>query len=915
MSNQVLTVGRSRRYSLILGLILIAGVLSTVHAQTTSIPHLIRYRGRLDLTQSSTSSLVIAITFGVFAEQQGGTALWSETQQVQVGPDGQFEVLLGSVSGDGLPADLFAGNESKWLSVLPEGQEELKRILMVSVPYALKAGDAETLAGRPASAYMLQEAPPPSHTEVTQGTAATTSNTGAQSSGTVGTGSPNYLAKFIDAATIATSNVIETVTGVGIDVAAPTQKLDVYGRIKLRARGSATSGVWLTDELGEQQLFVGQIALSALSPFGIWHGNAWRLALTSAGDLGVGVGITPAARFDLGGRAMIRASDQGSAGIWLTGSNGTRSLFLGQLGISSNDAFGIWHNNAWRFIVDNTGNVGVGGVPQFPLDVHGRMLLRALGTQPSGTWRAGPSDTPQLFVGQTDTIASAPFGILHGGNWRFILLSNGNIGVGNSSPTEKLEVTGNLKLDTGKIIFPDGSVLSSASSASSSIVPQDSSLQVSTSGNQVQVAVASSGITSTKLADGSVTSAKIADSSITATKLAGYIPPSSIAGTAATLGSNAFVGTQSVQGNLGISGAMQVSGLSQMSNTMISVSDPNAIAMDVSNTASTGNANAIRATTYSNNGSAIYALALPSTGNATALFGRSDAPQGTGVYGEGSDGTYANFGVHGISRSGTGTGVQGEALGTTGPNYGLLGRAAGDNGSAGVFAEATATSTLLNSYGVYARSFSKNGIGVYGYANSLSGNTYGVYGRVDSATGIAGMFMTSASSGNVLAANNSVKRIMRLDASGNFYAAGTLNPNGADYAEMVEPSGDRTKYEPGDVLVIDENADRQVSLSSEPYSTNVAGVFSTQPGILGSRHEMGNNAAGELPVAIVGIVPCKVSTENGTIRRGDLLVTSSTPGYAMKATDRSRFAGAILGKAMQPLNDGSGVIEILVTLE
>lgn len=156
---------------------------------------------------------------------------------------------------------------------------------------------------------------------------------------------------------------------------------------------------------------------------------------------------------------------------------------------------------------------------------------------------------------------------------------------------------------------------------------------------------------------------------------------------------------------------------------------------------------------------------------------------------------------------------------------------------------------------------------------------------------------------------------MRLDASGNFYAAGALNPNGADYAEMVEVSGDAASYQAGDVLVIDTNADRHVTLSSEPYSTNVAGVFSTQPGIVGSRHEMGSNPPDELPVAMIGIVPCKVSNENGPIRRGDLLVTSSRPGYAMKGTDRSRFAGAIVGKAMQSLDDETGLIEIMVTLQ
>jgi hypothetical protein len=68
-------------------------------------------------------------------------------------------------------------------------------------------------------------------------------------------------------------------------------------------------------------------------------------------------------------------------------------------------------------------------------------------------------------------------------------------------------------------------------------------------------------------------------------------------------------------------------------------------------------------------------------------------------------------------------------------------------------------------------------------------------------------------------------------------------------------------------------------------------------------------------MAMIGIVPTKVSAENGAIKRGDLLVTSSTVGYAMKGTDPTRLQGATVGKALGALNSGKGVIEVLVTLQ
>lgn len=65
----------------------------------------------------------------------------------------------------------------------------------------------------------------------------------------------------------------------------------------------------------------------------------------------------------------------------------------------------------------------------------------------------------------------------------------------------------------------------------------------------------------------------------------------------------------------------------------------------------------------------------------------------------------------------------------------------------------------------------------------------------------------------------------------------------------------------------------------------------------------------EVPLAVVRIVPCKVTAENGPIRVGDLLLTSSTAGHAMKGADRSRTLGAVVGKALEPLLEGNGVIK------
>jgi hypothetical protein len=137
---------------------------------------------------------------------------------------------------------------------------------------------------------------------------------------------------------------------------------------------------------------------------------------------------------------------------------------------------------------------------------------------------------------------------------------------------------------------------------------------------------------------------------------------------------------------------------------------------------------------------------------------------------------------------------------------------------------------------------------------------------------------------------------------------------GGDYAESVDVTGDRTKYAPGDVLVLDTDNPGKILKSIEPYSTAVAGIYSTKPGTVG-RRQLTSKSDAEIPMAMIGVVPTRVTAENGAIHVGDLLVSSSKPGYAMKGTDRSRMLGAVIGKAMGTLDSGTGVIEVLVTLQ
>src|SRR5580658_2713852 len=130
-------------------------------AASSAVPQIIQFNGQFSGTAGGSSPVVpsgtVSITFTLYENEQGGTALWSETDNVQVNAQGNYTALLGSASPDGLPMNLFTTGQAHWLAVQPllPGLAEQPRVLLVSAPYALKAGDAETIGGLPPSAFVL----------------------------------------------------------------------------------------------------------------------------------------------------------------------------------------------------------------------------------------------------------------------------------------------------------------------------------------------------------------------------------------------------------------------------------------------------------------------------------------------------------------------------------------------------------------------------------------------------------------------------------------------------------------------------------------------------------------------------------------------------------------------------------------
>lgn len=264
------------------------------------------------------------------------------------------------------------------------------------------------------------------------------------------------------------------------------------------------------------------------------------------------------------------------------------------------------------------------------------------------------------------------------------------------------------------------------------------------------------------------------------------------------------------------------------------------------------------------------------------VVGTNEGSGGYGVYGASADGG----GVVGISINWVGVYGETKALAST--------------GAAGVYGKAIGPSGM----GVAGRATEPDSIGVKGSADASGG--VGVWGESAANTGVFGL--TKSASANAVWGLNTAGGV-----AGRFDGVVQIT-GGSDLAERFVVTGGVA--EPGTLLVIDGDYPGQVKPSSGAYDTAVVGVVSgangVQPGL--TLHQAGV-LEGETQVAIAGRVYVMAEANSAPIRPGDLLTTSRLPGHAMKATDRERAYGAVIGKALTGLDAGTGFVLVLVNLQ
>ncbi len=753
------------RSTTILLSVVVAVFVWQAHAQTdttSALPNIVRFSGTL---QNRTDAGVVGVTFSLYKDQQGGAPLWLEVQNVDADAQGRFTVSLGANHNGGVPLSLFTSGEAKWLGIQPEGLPEQERILLATVPYAAKAGDAETLGGKPLSAFVLATSTPA--TQTTSGTLLTSSartfSIGVTPAATTApVWVPNYLPKFLDASTLSNSTIVDTGGKIGIGTANPESLLDIVGN----------SG---------QMVRIGNVPWS------------FRIGSLQSGTQFIGIAVKKSA-----------ANNNYVA--------------------TSSDIATVNHT-----------------VMEFNYD---------------GSWRikqqAHQADGTILNLGTSLSLTSA-----------------GNFGVGVFTPAQKMEVNGNLKINgTGNgIMFPDGSLLKTGAPVLTGVT-------------------AGTGI----LGGGSTGSPTVSlDTQFTDKRYAGLAAANTFTADQ-TFTNNVIVNGAIASGTHDVTGSLKLHGVgngilfpdgTSLTSAAPQNAQPALIAADGIVIGGSQSAPIIGLNT------AFTDARYASTGAATNVFA------GDQIFSK-------TVSVSGVLSSGPHT--------VTG-NVSVSGTVAGHS-----------PSSVSGGIGVSAVADSEDGTALDVVESGVTGATTGVHVTVNSPNAYAGIFDNIAG-GNILLGRIKIGdywvRRFRVDGNGRVYANNGYATGGADFAESFAVAGGKESYEAGDVLVIDTTATRRLTRTGQPYSTLVAGVYSTRPGVIASPYDMDNeeNLKKEVPLAVVGVVPCKVSAENGPIAVGDLLVTASLPGYAMRGTDRNRMIGAVVGKALQSMDSGTGIIQVLVSLQ
>jgi hypothetical protein len=336
---------------------------TTATNKTDVVPPLVNFSGVLTDTNNQPLNGVVGVTFALYEDAHKGAPLWLETQNVQPDKTGRYSVMLGSTLSQGLPSSLFASGVARWLGVQAQGQAEQPRVLLVAVPYALKALDAETIGGKPASAFALATSAGSSVATNPIRPTAAQNTSGGGSPSISGSGKPGYIPEWLSTTKLGDSALFQSSAGnLGISTVTPAQKLEIdLGNMLVRgtdnfSKSGDTAYVYVGDTSHPiEAIRAGGLAIGAYKvPQAIFiqdkTGNVGIGTTTpTTGILNtVAISASEIGLSTIGYNAPLYSYKSGSDGLHVTGGNGDPASPISTLG-----------GNA---VVANGGIAALGGV-------------------------------------------------------------------------------------------------------------------------------------------------------------------------------------------------------------------------------------------------------------------------------------------------------------------------------------------------------------------------------------------------------------------------------------------------------------------------------------------------------------------------------------------------------------------------
>jgi hypothetical protein len=449
--------------SIVLAPITISGQ-SVPPSPTGSVPRLVYVSGVFKPVDGLPAAAVEAVTLAIYAEPEGGTPLWQETQSVAVDDKGRYALLLGASVSDGIPAAAWSAG-AQWLGTRFEraGEVEGARVRLTSVPYALRAADADTLGGRPASAYVL--APTAASGSGTSGSAvsgssaasvpaaksaagtASGSSTPTAQGNAILPGAPNYVAKYTPTGDIGQGLLYDTGSGVGLGTTTPADLFhvkftDTAGAMtglavqNMGNTGAPYSGMLFYDQNGAVAQFQGfnnltheyrinNVALNGPNYNGSINfmvGSVSKFLVTAPGNIGIGT-TTPNALLDVSNALIPTSNIANIAATSFVGSNTFGSELVGRKARGTAIAPTAVQTGDNLAVLGGKGY----GTTGFGVNASGMSVWAA------ENW----TDTAQgTFVNlSTSTVGTNLPQV------RMTVNSNGNVGIGTGGPTANLEVS------------------------------------------------------------------------------------------------------------------------------------------------------------------------------------------------------------------------------------------------------------------------------------------------------------------------------------------------------------------------------------------------------------------------------------------------------------------------------------------